>query len=83
MRRAIPDVEAILPEWMATPPDIRSSMSRAFRLDLAVMRSLRKLTPDQLECLAREEMKLNAVERMTANFGTSEFSSRWPVGLGQ
>jgi hypothetical protein len=71
-KRQIPDVEAILPHCMATPADIRSFMSREFRLDLAVIRNQGKLTPDQLECLAREEMKLNEVERMTANFGTSE-----------
>jgi hypothetical protein len=51
---------------------VRAFMSREFRLDLAVMGNQGKLTPDQLECLAREEMKLNAVERMTAHFGTAE-----------
>jgi hypothetical protein len=72
VRREIPDAEAILPYWMAMPPEIRSFISKAFRTDLAVMRNLGKLTPDQRECLAVEEMRLNEIERMTPNFGTSE-----------
>jgi hypothetical protein len=39
---------------------------------IRLVRNLGKLTPAQLECLAREEMKLNELERMTANFGTVE-----------
>jgi hypothetical protein len=44
-RRQIPDVEAILPEWMATPAEVRSFISREFRRDLTVMRNQGKLTP--------------------------------------
>jgi hypothetical protein len=65
-------VQKILPEWMATPADVRAFISREFRRDMTVMRNLGKLSAAQLEALAREEMRLNEIERLTANFGTSE-----------
>jgi hypothetical protein len=43
-------------------------VSRRFRIDLEGMRNDEMLTPAQRECLAAEEAKLNAVERLAAKF---------------
>jgi hypothetical protein len=67
-RMTIPeDAAALLPFWLADPPNFRALVSRQFRIDLEKMRKDEMLTPAR-ECLAAEEMKLNAVERLAAEF---------------
>jgi hypothetical protein len=68
-RMTIPeDAAALLSFWLADPPDFRAFVSRQFRIDLEKMRNDEMLTPAQRECLAAEEAKLNAVERLAAEF---------------
>jgi hypothetical protein len=74
-KRQIPDAETVLPEWMATPADVRAFISREFRRDMTVMRNLGKLSAAQLDALAREEMRLNELERPSSAAGAVSISA--------
>jgi hypothetical protein len=53
---------------LPTRPTFEHFVSRQFRIDLETMRNDEMLTPAQREYLAAEEAKLNAIERLAAEF---------------